>query len=80
MHREHQDFGLRDKFSEVADTVKSIHLGHGNVENDEVGMSFLGRLEGFYSVFGFADHGKLVDLREIVTNFVQKKAGGDPGS
>jgi alpha/beta superfamily hydrolase len=25
-------------------------------------------------------HGKLVDLREIVTNFVQKKAGEDPGS
>lgn len=25
-------------------------------------------------------HGKLVDLREIVTNFVQKRAGEDPGS
>ena len=56
---------------ELVDIEETISWFNGLLPGPE--LAVIPEAEHFF-------HGKLVDLREIVTNFVQKKAGAGPGS
>ena len=56
---------------ELVDIDETIEWFNGLAPGPE--LAVLPEAEHFF-------HGRLIDLREIVTDFLQKKAGEDPGS
>ena len=54
VHGEDQDFGIRRFFANDASDFESIHFGHGEVEEDEIGFAFFDVVDGFDTGGGFA--------------------------
>lgn len=53
-----EDPALRCDLVQLRDGREAVHLGHSDIENDDVRLQGLCQLYGFFAVSGLADHFK----------------------
>lgn len=59
MHGEGEDFGFRGFLPEASGRRDAIEVGHGHVEDDDIGGELPGQFTGFEAVDAFADDGHI---------------------
>ena len=71
VHREHDDADVGHVLFDLAGGLHAVHLGHGDVHQDDVGLEVLGQADGLLAVAGLADDVEALVGHRTVKTFTQ---------